>query len=452
ATAVIADVLAQATVELAGGAVMSGSTLRERIEAAAARAAERLYPEFGTADDPRWPAAVKSLAEGNAQPLERLGWTQSTETHPAVKKVYEQIGAGWVTGKHLADTFAGRPYGWPADALRGSIGALVAAGLVTAQVNGAPSDAKAVMALGVRLGPLQLRRESAVVSTSQELRARSLLLTLGAAATADPLPAQITRALDAAAHRAVAVSGAPPLPQVAVPASMAAIAGHSGNEQVLALVAAGDELTAWVDRLVALEARRPARTPALDMARRLAAAAVDIESAAEVRDRLVAFEATRGLLDETDGITPILQDLAAAVRAAVTAAEERYETARALAVRDVETDPAVLALGDGRRREILEQASLLPRPIPALGDPAAVLAAASAHPPSGWTDAVDAIGVRAARARAEAAREAQPEATVVGLPGATLASASELEVFVEDLRARLTASLAEHGTIVVRPS
>ena len=41
---------------------------------------------------------------------------------------------------------------------------------------------------------------------------------------------------------------------------------------------------------------------------------------------------------------------------------------------------------------------------------------------------------------------------MVGLPGATLASASELEVFVEDLRARLTASLAEHGTIVVRPS
>lgn len=452
ADGIVADVLAGATVELAGGALMNGVTLRERIEAAAARAVERLYPDFGTADDARWATAVKHLSEGNKEPLQRLGWDGPVETHPAVKKVYDQVGASWVSGKVLFDTFAGTPYGWQGDALRGVIGALVAGGHITAQINSNDADARKIMALGVRLGPLQVRRESVVIDKVTEIRARSLLSKLGHVVTADPLPGQISQALAAVAAHAAVLSGPPPMPQVTVPEAIAEITRQTGNAQVLALVQAGGDATAFAERLDALETRRPARTSALDTARRLASAGSSLDSTAAVRARLTAFEAGRELLAETDGVTPILQDLTAAVRAAVADAAERHEAARSEAVRVVEAEPAWSELDVERRGELLATAGLQPRPSTDLGDSSAVLAAVIARPPTGWDDAVDSVAVRSGRLRAEIAKVAAPRATVVALPGATVTSEGELNAYLDSVRSRLQDALTTYGAIVVRPS
>lgn len=452
AATVVADILAQSTVELAGGAVMSGATLRDRVEEAAGRGVDRLFTEFDLADDARWETVVKQLGEGNKEPLPRLGYDGPVEAHPAVRKVLDKVGASWVTGKGLIDEFTARPYGWPLDALRGAIGALVAGGHITAQINGAPADAKAIMSLGTRLGPLQVRRESVVISKVDEIACRRLLQKLGHEVTAAPIDTQVRAALAALATRAAAVSGPPPLPQVGLPTTIQEVASQTGNAQVFAFVRAGDGLSRFVEQVEALEARRVTRLATLETARGLARVASGLEGAAEACERLTALEAGRDLLAGTDGITPIVQDLSAVLRAEVAGVAERYERARAAAVATIEGHPGWTGLAATDREALLDQNALHPRPVPSLGDPGAVLAEVTARPLAGWRDAIDALPQRAARVREAVAKATTPQAVAIGVPGATVTSTDELDAYLAQVRDWLAGALAEHGTIVVRPS
>jgi hypothetical protein len=341
------------------------------------------------------------------------------------------------------------PFGWPRDALMGAIGILLDTGVVRATINGSDATTDKVLSQ-TRLGTVHLRRESTVLKTAEKIAARSLLSKLGVTVDNDSLVPGAEQAVNALAQRASAVGGAAPLPDVPLPSGIEQVKTSSGNDRVHALLAAKDELTDFSERLTVLEKRRQPRTDALSTARALANAAVGLDSAAEARTRLEAFEQTRELLSDNDQISPIVSELASAVREAVATAADTLETTRKAAVDALAKQAAWTALDADKQAQLLSDNKLSPGAKPTLNDAEAVLTAVQTRPLSSWSAEVDAVPARTAKALEAAVRLTAPKAGTVTIPAATISSADDVEAYLETLRAMLTAALSEHDTVVVK--
>lgn len=446
----IRDIVSKASVQLGGGSSPTGTALRDRIENGAQSAATRLFSKFGDADDARWSQVIDRIKKGSgADALKQVGYDADPEQHPVVKEVLGRISGAGTPASDVEKAVVSAPYGWPRDALMGAIGVLLDSGVVRATINGSDSSTDKVLSQ-TRLGTVHLRRESTVLKTTEKLAARSLLSKLGVTADNDSLVPGAEQAVAALAHRAASIGGPAPLPDIALPAGIEQVKTATGNDRVHALLAAKDELTDFSERLDRLEKRQQPRTQALSTARALATAAPELDSAAEARTRLEAFEQTRELLADNDQISPIVTDLASAVREAVTTAADSLEVARKAAVEGLAHQAPWAALDSATQAQLLGNSKLSPEPKSALGDADAVVKAVQARPLSSWSAELDAVPARAAKALEAAVRLTAPKAGTVAVPPATISSANDIEAYLDALRATLTQALAEHDTVVVK--
>jgi hypothetical protein len=88
------------------------------------------------------------------------------------------------------------------------------------------------------------------------------------------------------------------------------------------------------------------------------------------------------------------------------------------------------------------------RTLPATGTDAELLAALQARDLATWQTQTDALPTRCAQALAAAIKEAEPKATRVTLPGATLRNQAELEDWLEQVRQQIETALTEGPVIL----
>lgn len=446
----VRHILSKASVQLGGGSAPSGTALRDRIENGAQSAATRLFSKFDPADDARWPQVIDRIKKGSgADALKAVGYDANPEQHPVVKEVLGRIGGAGTPASDVEKVVLSAPFGWPRDALMGAIGVLLDNGLIRATINGSDASTSQVLSQ-TRLGTVHLRRESTVLKAAEKIAARSLLSKLGVQADNETLVPGAEQAVDLLTQRANSITGPAPLPDIAFPPGIERIRVASGNDRVHALLAAKDELTGFAERLNTLGERRPSRLDLLATAQALSNAATDLESSAEARTRLEAFEKTRELLADTDQISPIMADLASAVREAVNGAAEALEQARQLAIDGLRHQPTWTALDSDKQEQLLAEQGLDPEGKPELGDADAVLKAVQQRPLASWGAVLDAVPTRAAKALETAVRLSAPKAGTVIIPIATLNGVEDVEPYLEDLRAKLTQALTEHDTVVVK--
>lgn len=444
------EILSKASVQLGGGAIPSGTALRDRIENAAQSAATRLFAKFDVADDARWPQVIDRIKKGSgADALKVLGYDADPDQHPVVREVLGRIGGASTAANDVERAVLSHPFGWPRDALMGAIGILLDNGLIRATINGSEATAAQILSQ-TRLGTVNLRRESTVLKAAEKVAARSLLNKLGVQADNENLAQAAEQAVNELVSRAELISGPAPLPEVAVPAVIQQIKGVSGNERVHALLAAKTELTEFGELLEKLQGRRSARLNILETARGLSAAAIGLEEASEARARLESFENTRELLAETDQISPVMAELASAVRAALNEAAEKVEQARQLAVDGLQRQAAWSALEDTAQAQILADKNLSSEEKPELGDPDAVLQAVQLRPLSAWSAVIDAVPARAAKALEEAVRVSAPTPGTVTVPVRVLNSKEEIEPYIADLETTLNRAFETYETVVVK--
>ncbi len=446
----VRDILSKASVQLGGGSAASGTALRDRIENGAQSAATRLFSKFDVADDARWPQVVERIKKGSgADALKAIGYDADPEQHPVVKEILSRIGGASTPASDVEKAVSSAPFGWPQDAFKGAIGVLLDSGLIRATINGSDASTSQVVSQ-TRFGTVHLRRESTVLKTAEKIAARSLLGKLGVPADNETLVSAVEQAVNKLTERAGTISGPAPLPDIAFPPGIAQVKSASGNDRVHALLAAKDEITALVQRLNTLEGRRPSRLAALETARALSAAAVDLESSADARTRLDAFEKTRELLADNDQISPLQANLASAVRQAINEKADAVERARQLAMENLRHQPAWSLLDSDKQEELLAECSLAPEAKPELGDADKVLRAVQERPLPAWVAMLDAVPARAAKALEAAVRLSTPTAGTVNIPTATLSGVEEIEPYLENLRARLIQAFAEHDAVVVK--
>jgi len=453
---IVAETVTEATVLNGGGGSPSGVSLREKVEAAAQGAAARRFPRFADGDSSRWGAVQDKLKQGaGSDALAAVGHSGDPTQHRVVKEVLGRITSAGTKAADIMNALTASPYGWPEDAVKAGFGVLVDGGHVHVTINGADADAQQVLIVpSSRWNNVYLRSESVVLSAAQRIQARKALTDLlagapGDAVTNDNLVTKAGEAMDRLIERATRLSGPAPLPSVTLPDAVTTIRHATGNDRVVALLAARDDLTGAADALSAMEARKAARTDALDRARLLSHAAEGLETARPARERLAAFTQSRDLLATDDGVSPIVADLTSVLRDAVNEAAHRLEDAKASARERLESAEAWAALDDPQRAELLASAGLEPEPAPDLRDTSAVLTTVQRRPLSAWSAEVDAVDGRARKALEEAVRRIAPQAVTVTLPGRTLRSAEDVESYVTELRSLLTEALVGADTLVV---
>ncbi|MGC8635291.1 MAG: BREX system P-loop protein BrxC [Candidatus Limnocylindrales bacterium] len=446
-----AQIVAAARVYQAGGNEVAeppgNATLGPSLARAVDNAVLRLFPEFALADDSRWQAVIKRAKDGAADLLAPLGHRGEVDEHPVPRAILAFLGAAGKRGSDVRRHFEAPPYGWPQDAIDGSLFALIASGKVQARHNGEPTTS-AHLTQNV-MSTVEYRAESVVPTAVERMRVKGLAVDLDiptAGATELDLAPRILATLRGLAD---AAGGEAPLPARPPLEAIRDLEGAAGNALVVQLAAAKDDLEAQAERWRALGRRRAARLEQWALAERLLHHAAGLEVHALAAAALDAVAATRSLLDEPDPVAPVVSTLADALRAALADRLAAFARARDAALAELASSPAWSALSTARQMEILAQVGLADHRDPATGTTDELLVTLDAWPLADWQVRTDAIAAQAAKAHELAARDSAREAVVVRPPHAVIRETPDLDAYLEQLRTEIAGHLDAGDTVVI---
>jgi hypothetical protein len=444
-------VLAAARVYQGGGNEVAEPSGNATLASSLARAVEnailRLFPDFTKADDNRWDAVIKRAKDGSADPLSPLGHRGEVDDHPVPKAILAFLGAARKRGQDVRRQFEGPPYGWPQDAIDGSLLALIASGKVWARHNGEPTTAGR-LTQNV-MGVVEYQAESVVPTALQRQRVKGLAVDLGiptAGAAEVELAPRILTALRALADVA---GGDAPFPVKPSVQAIRDLEGATGNPQIVAIADAKEKLKAEADQWRAQARRVPPRRDQWAVAQHLLRHAVGLEGRAAAAATLEAVAGSRSLLDDPDPVAPVVSVLADVLRVALADRIGEFVKARDAALAALAASAPWSALPEKRRTEILATAGLADHQAAAIGTTTELLATLDAWPLADWQVRTDAVGAQAAKAHELAARETARDAVVVKPAHGFIHDTPELDAYLDDLRRAITPHLDAGDTVVI---
>lgn len=109
----------------------------------------RLFPKFDEADDPNWSQVVKRAKSGDGAALTAVHYQGDNDKHPVCKSLLQFV-AGGKKGLEIRKHFGASPYGWPQDAIDGSLYILLLSGHFKASNNGQPVTSTQLDRTGLR--------------------------------------------------------------------------------------------------------------------------------------------------------------------------------------------------------------------------------------------------------------------------------------------------------------
>lgn len=425
----------------------SGSaTLGPSLVRAADNAVLRLFPDFAMADDTRWDAVIKRAKDGSADALVPLGHRGEVDEHPVPKAILAFLGAAGKRGSDVLRRFQDPPYGWPKDAIDGSLLALISSGKVHARHNGEATTASKLTQN--MMGVVDYRAESVVPTANDRMRVKGLAVDLGIPTAGNTEVELAPRILAALRMLADAAGGEAPLPARPSVEVIRDLEGEAGNAQVVKVAVAKDELKEAAEHWRTLGQRIPVRRDQWELAQRLLHHATGLAGHDASAATLEAISVARSLLDDPDPIAPVVADLTDGLRVAVGDRVMAFTTARDAALAELAVSPIWSALTEKRQREILAETGLANHSTPAIGTPGELVATLDAWPLADWQVRTDAVAAQAAKAHELAARETARDAVVVKPARAVIHDVPELDTYLETLRATIAAHLDAHDVVI----
>jgi hypothetical protein len=444
---IIGDMQASARVFLGGGAVMSGNSLSEQIAEGVRSALIRRFPKFGIADQLGWDKVIVKAKAGNTDALAQLGYNGEPDKHPVCTEVIAAIGAG-SKGKDLRSKFESSPYGWGPECLNGALMVLVAAGHVRASLNGAVTAASQLDQS--KIGQAEFVLERAVVTIGQRMVIRKLAQDAGVPCKPNEEHIALPQFLQSLKALAASAGGQAPAPNAPSTTDLDALLGKSGNDQIIAAAAAKDALGKWAAEWKDLAAKiSVAQTRWTTLNRLLGLAqASHLPGLAAAKTQMDAIIATRALLAKPDPVQPLIDQLTAELRHALSAANDRYKTAYESAWHNIETDPHWTTLADPVKHRIPRDAQLAGPLALAVGSEEEVMETAARVSVPHLVSQLDALPERVAKVKLAIAQENEPKAQHVKLPSATLREPKDLDAWLDKVRADIVPKL-KNGPVVL---
>lgn len=445
----IRDVVARARVFQGGGAEITTSTLRAAVESAASRSLIRLFPKFSAGDNANWGKVVSKARDGAPDALTSVGHQGEPTTHSVCREVLAAVSPSGTKGSELHKRFGAPPYGWPRDAVNGAILTLLAGGHVRAAQDGkdlaGPRDLPPT-----QIGKVTLYKEDPPPTMAQQLALRSLLT--GAKVPYEPgqegpqIPAMLQQLKDLA----VRAGGGPPLPEPPNVDHINALLAGGGNQRFRSVADNHDRLSRDLEQWRAAGLKREKRETEWREMNRLLRHAEGLPIHEAVQPAISAIEDGRQLLDEPNPLAPIVGQLIDVLRSEVLGRAKRVEIAQREALADLESWTGWQDLNPAQRDAIVADAKLNPTATPVVASSAELLDVLDATPLGAWQDQLSLVPSRRDQARHRAATMLEPESVTIDLQPATLKSSGELEVYLDEIRAKVQPHLDSGTSVIVR--
>ena len=442
----VAEILAGARLFLSGGQELACGELKQAIEDAARQVLSRVYPKFQDGDSARWPQAYKKAQEGSANALEQVGHNGDPPTHPVAAQILLYLGAG-KTGLEVRKKFNAAPYGWPQDAMDAVLTALLASSHLSARIKGTVLQLNDIDQR--KLGQATFTRESPVLTVKEKIAIRKLFVDGGLSGiTAGNELADAARFIAHAKAAAAQAGGDAPAPIAPAAPQVLALESQSGNVLLLALLEQRAELLEKLKSWQAVGKEIAKRRPSFDLTVNLVAQAAGVAGQEDWAATLNSIRANRSLLDEPDPVSRLLNAVANALRANLSSAHKQH--AQMFAAQAVRTgkQQAWQALAEAKRNALLANVGAVQRPAPDVSVDPQLLAALQACSLQNWRAQTDALPAQFDNALNAAIVAAEPQARRVSLGSATIHNQAELDAWMKEALALITAALKDGPVIL----
>lgn len=445
--ALVAEVIDGAKVFQGGGSERLEASLLDKVREAADASLDRLFYEFGTADEDakKWQKVIERARKGAEHPLEALDYSGKTEEHPVCSAVLSFVGSG-KKGKDVRAHFSDPPYGWSRDAIDAAIISLFGTSHLHATVNGAPL--KPGQLDQAKVSSTDFRVESATIETRQRFKVRKLFQTAGTACKPNEEAAGAGLFLAKLIELAHGAGGEPPLPSQPDTSHLLELQSLTGNEQLLGILNRHDELVKniedWTKARDLAEKRLPGYRRLLSLARH----ADGLDAAKVVQPQIEAIAANRSLLDASDPVAGLTKVLTDALRAALAQSEKHYAEIYDQEWQRLESTESWQKIDQTDRDRILKGLHIAKVTKGATGTEQEVLESVERISLDAWRTRTAALPQLFADARIQADKLIEPKTHHVKLAGATLRTPEEVKAWIEKTEKELLEQV-KHGPVVV---
>ncbi len=447
ASNLVDNIIKHARIYQGGGNEITGEPFPEAIRKAVEAALARLFPKFSDADQPAWSRVVTRAAEGSAAPLSALGFSSDVEKHPVCQEVRSFVGSAGRKGSDVRRYFSDPPYGWSRDTVDGALLALLAGGVLRAARSGETVTAKGLTQQQV--GVTEFFTEGVIVSVVQRIGVRRVASAMGFPAQSGEEAEAVPVILERLESAAKAAGGKAPLPEPPDTTLIRQLHGMTGNRQIVEVADQADTLiTHYQDWSVAGEAVRE-RLPEWRRLERFQHHARNLPVATELNTQLEAIRSQRTLLTDPNPIPPLVNQVAAALRQAVSEAHRLLCKERDRAVGELEASEVWLKLKPEDGTRILDSNGLRPIYDLDFGTDQALMDSLENTALQDWENQILALKTRTDQAREEAARLLEPRAVPFRMTPATLDSKEGVEDYICKLKEELLTQIDEHPVIIL---
>jgi hypothetical protein len=447
-TGLFDELVGRARVFMGGVGELTIASLRAGVEAASEKALIRLFPKFALGDNPNWGKVVAKARDGAPDALEAVGHGGDPTTHPVGKELLAAVSASGTKGADLYQKFTGSPFGWPKDAVNGAVLTLLTAGNIRAAQDGKELTGSKEL-LPTQIGKTTFYKEDEPPTMEQRLKLRGLLTTAAIQYEPGQEGAQIPALLQRLKDLAGRAGGAPPLPEPAGTGHLDALLALGGNQRFRAVANDHERLSEDLQRWRTAEQQREKRERRWQELQRLLRHAHELPVAATVAPAVTAIRDYRQLLDDPDPTVPLLTELASALREEVARRAAELASAQRAAIAELEGWDEWPKLDPADRETIILDAKLVAADPPNMGTEEQLLNALDAVPLSAWQDRISFVPGRCDQARQRAAKLLMPESVTVTMPPATIKAITDLDRYLDKIRAQVQPHLDAGKTVII---
>ena len=444
-TNILDDIFKSSRVFLAGGAEKTGFVLSTIVEDAAKDALLRLFPQFHLADDARWGNVIERVRKGDGNALESVGYSSDVEKHPVCAAVLSHVGAG-KKGRDIRKHFGGSPFGWSQDAVDAALMVLFNSGHLTAKQDGRPLTIAQLDQ--TKIGIADFRVESANVTTPQRIALRKLFQEAGIPCRPNEESAAAVKFLEEVLLRGQSAGGDPPAPAPPDLTEIKDLKQLSGNEQLVALYNAREELLKqsgeWQKRAKQIEQRLPRWRILQNLLRR----ADGLDIAAEIGLQVQAIVDNRSLLKDPDPIAPLCDRLCQDLRTALVESHRKFVAEHVAQLKHLDDADAWRNITEEQRSDILSSRKLMQVPTISVGTEQELLDSLNRISLEEWTSQRDALPERFNQSLHDAAVLLEPKVQRIRLPSATLKTEQDVDDWLSVVRDKIITHLHD-GPVVL---
>ena len=441
----IHDIIRAGKIYQGGGNEIFGDELVHKLENGANASLARLFTEFSDGDHKSWGIALKRAREGSDEPLKIIGWAKATEDHPVVRRVLTQIGNG-AKGNDIRKALQASPCGWPRDAIDAALIALHRNGTVRVQLNGQP------VAPGHldqnKISTAEFHPEKVRLSASQKLNLRGLFQKAGLSVKSGEEELKAQDFLAKLRSLASEAGGDAPLPAIPATTNIEELASKHGSEQLGEILANKDELETAIETWTKIRERITRRQPAWKQLEKLIRYTAGLPINAEIVPEMEAIVSNRSLLDDTDHVTPLVTQVANALRAALTQQSDAMQKAHDNGMATLNADESWQQLDDITKQGMLKQVGLIQPSPPVIKTDEDVLRELDSISLEARASATAAVPARVAQALEKAARKQKPEAKRISVRPATLVDEAAVRAWLDEHETKLLDAVAKGPVII----